>query len=207
VSITVNAEPNTSPVANAGADATYTVPHDGIPSATTGELQVTLDGSQSVDPDGDTVAYWWTCGGVRVADGKIAHTTFKAGTHSCVLTAKDSYGSTTGDTVIITMNAEPNGTPVANAGADKTVSALDASHPIWTHYQEWTSVENVVLDGSASTDPDGDTLVYSWNCGNNHKASGPKRAISLPAGSHTCTLTVEDTYGATATDSATITVS
>ena len=75
-----------------------------------------------------------------------------------------------------------------------------------TDYQEWDSLENVVLDGRASTDSDGDHLVYEWDCGNGVKASGVIRAISLAAGTHTCTLTATDTYGASSSDSATVTV-
>ena len=49
--ITVSQEPNQTPVANAGSDATLTVPHDGI--ASTVDHLVQLDGSASADGDND----------------------------------------------------------------------------------------------------------------------------------------------------------
>jgi predicted small lipoprotein YifL len=49
-----------------------------------------------------------------------------------------------GDTV---PDEDPNGTPVADAGTDKTVSADNT----------------IVLDGSGSYDPDGDQITFHWS--------------------------------------------
>ncbi len=55
---------------------------------------------------------------------------------------------------------QPNGTPIANAGFDSTVS-------------EGTTTN---LDGSASSDPDGDALGFQWN-----QTAGPTVALSNPS--------------------------
>ncbi|MEX2258410.1 MAG: choice-of-anchor B family protein [Woeseia sp.] len=67
-------------------------------------------------------------------------------------------GNTTA-TVTIAANAAANAAPVAGVSASQSVSA-NAS---------------VTLDGSQSSDPDGDTLIYQWN-----QLSGPAVQLSAP---------------------------
>ena len=82
--------------------------------------------------------------------------------------------------------------PVANAGPDQTV--------------ERTSVAGaqVQLDGSGSSDPDGDPLTYEWTWSGG-SASGVNPIVTLPPGLTTVTLTVSDGE-LTATDTVDITV-
>jgi sugar lactone lactonase YvrE len=72
-----------------------------------------------------------------------------------------------------------NRAPTAAAGSDQT---LEATSP---------SGAAVVLDGTASTDPDGDALAFSWS-GPFGSASGSTASITLPLGTHTITLSVSD---------------
>jgi hypothetical protein len=149
------------PVADAGADQT-------VASA---EL-VTLSGGGS-DSDGSVVSFFWQGSGgngssIELADATSSSPTFTAPTaddvidYVFVLVVTDNDGiSSVSDEVTITVSAfEPGGDqivddetevlenvlPVANAGADQTVSAGDV----------------VILDGSESFDSDGNTLTYSW---------------------------------------------
>jgi hypothetical protein len=87
-----------------------------------------------------------------------------------------------------------NKPPVARAGPDLTVTC------------QGCSTAAVTLDGSASTDPDNDSLVYrwTWNLGS---ASGAVATINLPVGTHCITLEVEDPSGHIARDVVAITIS
>ena len=71
-----------------------------------------------------------------------------------------------------------NDPPVANAGLDQTVIAAGTATAI-------------TLNGSGSSDPDGNVLTYTWT-GSFGTASGVNPVIALPPGSHTITLTVND---------------
>lgn len=83
--------------------------------------------------------------------------------------------------------------PAADAGPDRMIERTScAGAP-------------VTLDGSASSDPDGDALTYAWTWPGG-SASGVDPVVTLPYGATTVTLAVEDESGGTATDSVDITV-
>jgi PKD domain len=88
-----------------------------------------------------------------------------------------------------------NTPPVADAGPDQTVECTSPNG---------TSVQ---LDGSASFDPDGDPLTYTWTDElNNVIATGPTPTVIVSLGVHTFTLTVDDGRGGTDSDTVMITV-
>ena len=77
-----------------------------------------------------------------------------------------------------------NQPPVANAGPDQTVECN--SH----------SGTSVMLDGSASSDPDGDTLSFVWRDSlNNVLGTTPMLNVTTPLGTSAYTLTVTDPGG------------
>ncbi len=88
-----------------------------------------------------------------------------------------------------------NAPPVANAGVDRTVVDMDGN-----------GSEKVMLDGSASSDPDGKIVSYVWKKGTTTIASGVNPEVDLSVGQHTITLTVTDDGGLTSNASITITV-
>jgi hypothetical protein len=85
-----------------------------------------------------------------------------------------------------------NAVPIAVAGPDQTV--------------ECERNGEVRLDGSASSDPDGDLLTYTWSESGTVIATGATATVVLAPGVHTITLTVDDGQGGTATDEVVITV-
>lgn len=134
--------PNTAPTANAGAN--QTVPR-GAP--------VTLDGSGSSDPEYDFLTYQWTL--VQKPNGSLAqlsgattiHPTFTsdlAGNYIVSLVVNDKKLSSVASTVTITAY---NTVPVAVAGPTQYIFVGP----------------QVTLDGSNSSDGDGDPLTYSWS--------------------------------------------
>ena len=139
---------NRAPTANAGPDRTV---NSGAKAA--------LDGSASFDLDGQPVTYSWTQTSgttVTLTGTTTARPTFTAPTvttsgTSLVFTLTVSDGTLTAtDTVTITVRTRAaNQAPTANAGADQTVQTRQTR-------------TTVTLDGSASTDPDDDTLTYAW---------------------------------------------
>ena len=182
VLLTVSALPNQPPEADAGGDQ----------SVDTGSL-VTLDGSASSDPDGDSpLTYGWTqIGGSAVTfDAALSVTTFTApgdpGVLTFTLVVTDSLGlrDPTPDEVVIAVT---NQAPIANAGSDQSVDTGSL----------------VTLDGSASSDPDGDSpLTYGWT-----QIGGEPVALSDPTAAQptfiapgdpgvlTFTLSVTDSLG------------
>ena len=91
----------------------------------------------------------------------------------------------------ISTGGSVNQKPVANAGADQTV----------------TMGEAVSFSGAASSDPDGSINSYNWNFGDGATAGGVTAShVYGSAGTYTATLTVVDNAGATDSDAIIITV-
>src|SRR3989338_2492216 len=76
----------------------------------------------------------------------------------------------------------------ANAGPDQTVEATGPSGA------------SAILDGTASSDPDGGALAYHWLEVSVEIATGAAPTVTLPLGAHVIMLTVIDDEGLTATD-------
>ena len=134
---------NAAPVANAGT----------AQNVTTATL-VTLDASASSDVNGDTLTYRWTLtskpGGSMATLSSLtsARPTFmadEAGTYVATLVVSDGQADSTAATVTVTATRS-NAAPVANAGTAQSVYLGDT----------------VLLDGSASSDANGDILTYRW---------------------------------------------
>lgn len=107
--------------------------------------------------------------------------------------AQPNPGGGVRDAFVIKL-ASDNRAPVADAGLDQTVQAVAGTTP-------------VMLDGSASSDPDGDPLTYQWKDANgNVVGSAAQVAVALGLGTHAFTLTVNEGRGGTDSDTASITV-
>ena len=86
---------NVSPVADAGPDQTIEcVGPDGA--------SITLDGTNSSDPDNDPLTYTWT-GPFGTVAGSTPTVTLPLGTHAITLTVDDGNGGTETDEVMVTV--------------------------------------------------------------------------------------------------------
>ena len=141
---------NTAPVANAGPNQTAAV-----------GSTVTLNGSGSTDADGNPLTYQWSFASVPTGSAatlalpttmKPTFLVDKAGDYVVRLIVNDGSVNSAPATVTVTT---VNTAPVANAGPDQTTVAG----------------ATITLNGSGSTDVDGNPLTYDWSF------------LSVPAGS------------------------
>ena len=107
-----------------------------------------------------------------------------------------SFSEVLGQTSMV-LALEPeaitNQPPTAQAGPDQTVECGGPSGA------------TVTLNGTASSDPDGDPLTFTWT-DSFGTVQGPNPQVTLPLGTHTVTLTVDDGKSGSASDTVTITV-
>jgi len=134
---------NVAPISNAGPNQTVT-------TGTT----VTLNGGGSSDADGNPLTYLWSFGSTPAGSGAAltgpttVRPTFladKTGQYVVQLIVNDGVVSSTAATVTITTTPG-NTPPVADAGPDQ---ALQVG-------------ATVTLNGSGSSDVDGNPLTYQW---------------------------------------------
>ncbi len=169
---------------------------DAGPDQTVDEgLVVQLDGSGSSDPQGDPLNFAWTqlegpLVTLQAPDSQrpwfIAPMVDTDTVLRFQLRVDDGVEVSEADEVRITVR-DVNSPPVADAGADRVVECSGTVTP-------------VLLDGSASYDPDDDPLSYLWS-GQFGSVSGVSARVELVLGSHPIELTVSDDKEATATDS------
>jgi hypothetical protein len=189
---------NDAPVADAG------------PNQTVDEgKKVTLDGSNSTDPEGGAVSYRWSQvagASVTLSSSQAAKPTFTApdvgpdgASLTFHLTVTDNEGLKDTDTTVVNVIGD-NDPPLADAGPDQAVDE-----------------ENMVmLNGSNSTDPEGERLSHRWK-----QVAGPSVTLSDPTAGEptfnapnvtpsgaalTFELTVSDTLGLKDTDDITVNV-
>ena len=162
------------------------------PYSGTAGMPVAFDGSASSDPDGTVVSYSWDFGDGSTGSGATPTHTYAAdGNYTVTLTVTDDAGDSASATTAATIGAVGNQPPVS-----------DPNGP----YSGTVGVP-VAFDGSASSDPDGTVVSYSWDFGDGSKGSGAIPTHTYAAdGNYTVTLTVTDDAGdsASAATSATI---
>ena len=182
------------------AAAAVPVPSNQPPVADAGDDQivfintpVTLDGSGSYDPDGDTLTYHWTQidqTPVILSDAYISKpsfTPFSTGTYTFQLEVNDGEFSMS-DRVAITVRAE-------NTPPTQPVVSISPSDPK-------TGDDLVCSISTLSTDADGDAVTYSfqWYCNtvlqNNLTSSTVASSYTTKDDIWLCVVTPSDGFAA-----------
>ncbi|MCL6591934.1 MAG: putative Ig domain-containing protein [Firmicutes bacterium] len=156
-------------------------------------LQFTVHGA---DPDGDTLSYTAT----NLPSGASFNPVSsqfnwtpdytQAGSYNVHFEVSDGKLIDSKDITITVNNV--NRAPVANAGPDQTLTATSGSGDL------------VTLNGAGSSDPDNDSLTYTWT-GPFGTVIGINPVITLPPGTWVYTLLVNDGLSSSS-DSVTIKV-
>lgn len=198
--IKVSYAKNIAPVANAGADKSVTLP----------ATSTTLTGS-GTDIDGTISSYVWSLvsgpSNVTFSNAASASTTVTGltgiGKYTLKLTVKDNNGAAKSDNIDLTVldNSgripEVNAFPVANAGADFTISLPTTTASV----------------NGSGTDTDGSVSAYFWkqilgpsSTLTNNRSSTLLLGNMVVAGRYEYELMVTDNDGAVNTDRVVITV-
>jgi hypothetical protein len=176
---------------------------------TTGQIGVTtVTTGDDIDADGYTLSVDGNNAGAIDANDAVIIPDLDPGTYSVGLSGVaancavqnnprdvDVRAGQTETTQFDVVCALLNQPPVADAGMDQTVSDADDS-----------GEEDVTLDGSGSTDADGEIVSWSWAVDGTEVANTETATVNFAVGVHTVVLTVTDDGGATDTDDVTIEV-
>ena len=82
---------------------------DATPREGYAPLSVTLDASQTYDPDEDALQFTWAFGNGESAEGRSIDHTFYEGEHVITLTVTDAHGASDTDTATIIARSVPEG--------------------------------------------------------------------------------------------------
>ena len=142
-------------------------------------LACSLDGSGSSDGDGTVASYAWDFGDGHTATTGEAGTHVRVGRHLHRRPHRDRRQGATGTLSKVVTVAAANLPPAAAFTASCT--GLTCS-----------------FDATASSDPDGSIVAYTWDFGDGTSGSGMTTSHTYAAGTYTAELTVKDDKGATA---------
>ncbi|MCM8791482.1 MAG: PKD domain-containing protein [Candidatus Omnitrophica bacterium] len=144
---------------------------------------ISFNACGSSDPDSDCLTYSWDFGDgttLEGADCEVHHAYDKGGTYTVRVTVDDGSGMTPcskdSASVVVNINSRPTA----------VIGPCDAC----------CVGKEALFDGSASTDPDGDKLSYSWDFGDGTTAEGAKVThVYKEIGQYKVVLKVDDGKG------------
>jgi PKD repeat protein len=170
---------------------------DVSPAAGVAPLTATIDGSASFDPDGDGLVFWFDFGdgsSTGPTPNPIQSHVYPRGTWHVRLVASDEWGALAADTVEVLVTSATNRPPIASLVMDP---------------QTGTGPLAVAVDASASFDPDGAVVSYTFDFGDGTGAGPQPGAIATHVyapGHWTAHVTVRDDSAAIATEIAVVAV-
>ena len=140
--------------------------------------KVNFDASSAMDSDGDTLEYYWSFGDGSIlrAGPKVTHEYKQGGTYRVSVIVDDGRGSTC-STATAQASIKVNTPPVADAGPNLSCCVDRTTE----------------FNASASTDPDGDHLSYTWDFGDGTNTSGAVvHHTYTKSGSYNVSLNIDD---------------
>ncbi|MEJ7807703.1 MAG: hypothetical protein WKG03_17495, partial [Telluria sp.] len=159
------ARANTAPATNMVLSGQIQAGGSSADASTSTGSELTLNGSTSVDPEGDTMSYKWSITSkpatstMALANATTVSQSVKpdvAGTYVITLRVTDAKGAFSEKAVTLTVR--DNVAPVTNVAVTATYNATTTTKPT----QGLNIGSTVVLDAKGSTDADGDAVVTSW---------------------------------------------
>jgi PKD repeat protein len=182
-----DAATSTKTVLNSLPEASFT---ESSETAYAGEI-IHFNASDSSDPDGSVVSYFWD---------------FGDGTNSTGIIVDHAYGTNGTYTVTLTVTDDDGASD--SASATKTILMNEIPVALFSESAETVYTSEVIsFNASASYDPDGTIVSYLWDFGDGTSATGVLVEHGYADdGTYTVTLAVTDNNGATALASATKTV-
>jgi len=157
---------------------------------------IQLNATASTDPDNDRLTYLWTVDGQEVGSEAIIEVKLRLGSHVITLSVKDGRDGVATATTNLEILPPPNQPPTAViAPLPASIEATDADGI------------QIQLNGTASTDPNNDDLIYVWTVDGQEVGSGATLTTKLGIGTHAITLSVNDGRGGIGTASANIDIS
>jgi hypothetical protein len=187
-----NQPTNGAPVANGTSNSPVRVPHDHDPATNT--AAISLDGTATSDPEGNSLTFQWTENGTVVGSEAMVQVNKIAGDYTFTLTVTDTYGKSSSVDVPVHVAPESNLAPTLNVSA---TAAVNIGCPVTIK--------------ATATDPENDTVTFS-------KAGGPAWAtvsadgdvlLNPPSGmigTFTIAVKATDPYGAFDQKSLSVTV-
>ena len=194
--VCIDPEPNTAPEITMDSNQLFQVDHDGNPNTTL--IQVSLSSSVSDDPNDELVLSW-----NQSIDDNLQVELIGANTQTpqfelflsetkelnFTFSAEDSYGLTTTQNVLVTLNPESNNPPVLLINHDApSVIPHDGSGE--------TNSEMVTLSVAIDDEiEDSHEIIWQNESGDLISQNSTEINLDLSAGSHSITAIVTDSYG------------
>ena len=218
---TSNINPQDDSAPNPDVDRLRDNANNGLPQAvgTVEPIEMFVGDTRQVsvrfsDPDGDTLTYNVTGNNNAVSaamsDNSLTIVAIGTGEATLAVTATDPHGAGATQTIDVTVVRPPQTQQLVEPTPQPSDNSNRAPQSVGTIAPITLSVQATKQLTVQFSDPDGDTLSYSVSGNNNAVSAGMSGSslaiVGLAEGEATLTVTARDSYGATATQTISVTV-